>query len=128
MSLCDGYSRQLKEIVSHIPNKTKCIDDTCLWPDNLTESFLHAVGWLDLFTHNGIILNPDKFEFGADTVRFVGFEITPDSVQPCKKYLHVIHHFPRHLNIPDIQSWSGHKAADAVSCHPTGTMMPDRLT
>ena len=62
--------------LSHIPNKTKCIDDTLLWADNLTKSFFQAVEWLDICGHNGIILNPDKFVCGADTVEFAGFEIT----------------------------------------------------
>ena len=39
----DGYSCRFDELVSHIPNKTKCIDDTLLWADNLTESFSQAV-------------------------------------------------------------------------------------
>ena len=34
----DGYSRRFDEIVSHIPDKTKCIDDTLLWADELNKS------------------------------------------------------------------------------------------
>ena len=99
----DGYSRRFHELVSHIPNKTKCIDDTLLWSDNLTESFFQAVAWLDLCGHHGITLNPDKFVFGADTVEFTGFEITPHSVRPCKKYLDAIRNFPTPANTTDIQ-------------------------
>ena len=103
----DGYSRRFDELVSHIPNKTKCIDDTLLWSDNLTESFFQAVAWLDLCGHHGITLNPDKFVFGADTVEFTGFEITPNSVRPCKKYLDAIRNFPTPANTTDIRSWFG---------------------
>ena len=59
----DGYSRRFGEIVSHIHNKTKCIDDTLLWANNLTESFFQAVEWLNICGRNGIILNPDKLVF-----------------------------------------------------------------
>lgn len=103
----DGYSRRFDELVSHIPNKTKCIDDTLLWSDNLTESFFQAVAWLDLCGHHGITLNPDKFVFGADTVEFTGFEITPNSIRPCKKYLDAIRNFPTPANTTDIRSWFG---------------------
>ena len=72
----DGYSRRFDELVSHVPDKTKCVDDTLLWSANLSESFSQAVDWLDLCGHHGIILNPEKFVFGADTVEFAGFEIT----------------------------------------------------
>jgi len=103
----DGYSRRFDELVSHIPNKTKSIDDTLLWADNLTESFFQAVTWLDLCGQHGITLNPDKFVFGADTVKFTGFEVTPNSVRPCRKYLDAIRNFPTPANTTDIRSWFG---------------------
>lgn len=73
----DGYSRRFDEIVADIPNKTKCIDDTLLWANNLQDSFFQACNWLDICGRNGIILNPDKFIFGQGTVELAGFEITP---------------------------------------------------
>ena len=103
----DGYSRQFNEIVSDIPNKTKCIDDTLLWTDYLNKSFFQAVDWLDLCRHHAIILNPNKFVFGTDTVEFAGFEITPSNVRPCKKYLDAIRNFPTPANITDVCSWFG---------------------
>ena len=103
----DSYSRRCDELVSHIPNKTKCIDDTLLWSGNLTESFFQAVAWLDLSGHHGTTLNPDKFVFGTDTVEFTGFKITPHSVRPCKKYLDAIRNFPPPANTTDIRSWFG---------------------
>ena len=54
----DKYSRRFDEIVLHIPDKTKCIDDTLLWTDNVTASSFQAVDWLDICGLNGIILNP----------------------------------------------------------------------
>ena len=33
----DGYTRRFDEIVSDIPNKTKCVDDTLLWADSLEQ-------------------------------------------------------------------------------------------
>ena len=31
----DGYKRRFDEIVTDIPNKTKCVDDALLWADNI---------------------------------------------------------------------------------------------
>ena len=78
-----------------------------LWADNLIKSFLQAVEWLNICDHNGILLNPDIFEFGADTVEFACFEITSTNVRPCKKYLDAIHDFPTPTNITDVCSWFG---------------------
>lgn len=122
----DGYSRRFDEIVSHVPNKTKCIDDTLLWADNLDQSFFQAVDWLDLCGHNGIILNPDKFVFGADTVEFAGFEIIPSNVRPCRKYLDAIRNFPTPANITDVRSWFGLINQVSYAFAATEHMLPFR--
>ena len=103
----EGYSRRFDEIVADFPQKTKCIDDTLMWSDDLKESFFQAVKWLDICGNNGIILNPEKFQFGKSTVEFAGFEITPTTVRPCARYLEAIQHFPTPHNITDVRSWFG---------------------
>ncbi|XP_038061674.1 uncharacterized protein LOC119732286 [Patiria miniata] len=103
----DGYTRRYHEFVSDIPNKTKCVDDVLLWADSLADCFFQAVQWLDTCGRNGITLNPDKFVFGEDTVEFAGFEITPDSVRPCRKNLQAILDFPTPKDITDVRSWFG---------------------
>ena len=103
----DGYSRRFDEIVSHVPNKTKCVDDTLLWADDVEQSFMQAVNWLDICGRNGIILNPEKFRFAQHTVDFAGFTITDDSVKPSAKYLAAIKDFPTPSNLTDIRSWFG---------------------
>ena len=104
----DAYTRRYDNIVAHIPNKTKCVDDTLLWADTIEESFWQAVDWLDVCGRNGIILNPPpKFIFAADDVEFAGFEVTLTDVRPCKQYLEAILKFPTPGNITDIRSWFG---------------------
>uniref|UniRef100_UPI00358E50A7 cingulin-like n=1 Tax=Myxine glutinosa TaxID=7769 RepID=UPI00358E50A7 len=65
------------------------------------QGFFQAVQWLDTCGQNGITLNPDKFVFGKDIVEFAGFEITPNSVRPCRKYLRAILDFPTPKDITD---------------------------
>lgn len=103
----DGYTRRYDEIVAEIPNKTKCVDDVLLWTDCLEDSFFQAVNWLDICGRTGITLNPTKFVFGSDTVEFAGFEITTDSVRPCRKYLQTILDYPTPKDLTDIRSWFG---------------------
>ena len=40
-------------------------------------------------------------------MEFAGFEITHDTVRPCKRFLRVITEFPRPKNITDVRSWFG---------------------
>ena len=104
----DGYTRRFDEIVSDIPNKTKIVDDTLLWADNIEDSFWQAVNWLNICGRNGITLNPrPKFVFAADEVEFAGFIITPSTVKPSQKYYNAILGFPTPKNITDIRSWFG---------------------
>ena len=103
----DGYSRRFDEVVADFPDKTKCIDDTCMWMDDLEGSFFQACKWLEQWGHNGIIQNPEKFQFAEDIVEFAGFEITLHSIRPCKKFLQAIQDFPTPKNITDIRSWFG---------------------
>ena len=63
--------------------------------------------WLQLCGNNGITLNPSKFVFAQDNVEFAGFEITPTSVRPSRKFLESILDVPTPANITDIRSWFG---------------------
>ena len=65
----DGYSRRFDEIVSHVPNKTKCIDDTLLWADNLSESFTQT-GWTSADTTASPSIETSLYS-----------ELTPSSLQ-----------------------------------------------
>ena len=103
----DGYTRRFDEIVADFRDKTKCIDDTCMWADTIEECFFQACQWLDLCGRNGITLNPEKFSFAQDTVEFAGFEIIHNEVKPCNRYLDAIRQFPTPQNITDIRSWFG---------------------
>lgn len=103
----DGYTRRFDEIITSFANKTKCVDDTCMWSDTVEGCFHQACEWLDLCGRNGIVLNPDKFVFAQDSVEFAGFEITLDKVKPCNKYIDAIAQFPTPQNITDIRSWFG---------------------
>ena len=93
--------------LSDFPRKTKCIDDTLLWSDNIEQSFFHAAQWLHLCGQNGITLNPEKFVFAMDTVDFAGFEISSSTVKPCARLFEVIEKFPTLKNITDMRSWLG---------------------
>ena len=77
-----------------IPTNTKCIDDTLLWSDTIQDSFFQGAQGLDICGRNGITLNPEKFMFSQDVVEFARFEMTNDTVHPCRRYLSADHRIP----------------------------------
>ncbi|VDI36509.1 Hypothetical predicted protein [Mytilus galloprovincialis] len=56
----DGYTRRFDEIVADVPHRTKCVDDTLLWSDDIEESFVQACNWLELCEKHGITFNSEK--------------------------------------------------------------------
>ena len=46
----------------------RVIDDTLLYEDDVGKSFRQVAEYLSLVGRNGIILNPDKFDFAVDEV------------------------------------------------------------
>ena len=75
-----------------------------LWSGMLEGSYFQAVQWLYICGRNGIVINPEKFDFGASSVDFAGF--TTD-VRPCSRYPEAIRDFPEPRNTTDIRSWFG---------------------
>ena len=65
-------------------------------------SFFSAVEWLDICGRNGTTLNPEKYAFAQDEVNFAGFEITNQSICPCKKYLDAIREFSTPKTTTDV--------------------------
>ena len=103
----DGHTRRFNDIVNDFPNKTKCIDNICLWADTLEESFFRTCRWLDNCDRHAIVQNPEKFVFGSDAVEFAGCVITPTNIQPSDKHIRAIRDFSTQQNITDIRSLFG---------------------
>ena len=57
----DAYTRRFDEIIAHMKDKTKLIDDTLMWADSIEKSFFQVCEFLTLCGENGITLNPRKF-------------------------------------------------------------------
>ena len=101
------------------------MDDALLWGNNIEESFFQACHWLETCGNNGITLNPE-FVFAQDSVEFAGFEITPNSVRPCQKYLKAIVDFPIPKSIADVLSWFGLINQVSLAFSMTDRMLPFR--
>ena len=68
------------------PLHSACVDDSILW-DDVMLSFWHTIRYIRLCDNNGIILNPDKFQFTKDNVEFPSFDISSTGYRPTQKLL-----------------------------------------
>ena len=103
----DGYARRFDEIIKDVPRKTKCVDDTAMWDNNLTDHWWRVIDFLGLLGNNGIVLNESKFQFAKREVQFAGFEVTEREIRPLEKFIRAIRDFPTPTKLSDVRSWFG---------------------
>ena len=83
----DAYAHRMDIIVQNTQRLKKSTDDSLLFDGNIEENFYRTCKYLETGSQNGCIFNPEKFQFAEETVKFVGFEITKDSIRPTKSFL-----------------------------------------
>ena len=71
-------------------------------------------------------MNPEKFVFAKKKLKFLGFELSEESIQPGKELLKSISEFPRPRNLTSTRSWFGLVEQVAWAFAKTGTMDPFR--
>lgn len=105
----DAYTHRYDLIIADVPRVTKCVDDVMLYDDiNDREGHWRRVmDFLGKVGRNGVVLNPDKFQFAVEEADFTAFRISMTDVKPLPKYINAIEGFPRPRNISDVRSWFG---------------------
>ena len=103
----DGYTRRFDEIIQDVPRKTKCVDDTAIWDEELEQHWWRTLDFLELLGRHGIVLNPKKFQFAQQEVEFAGFKISAGEIRPLEKFLVAIREFPTPTKLSDVRSWFG---------------------
>ena len=103
----DGFNQRLDAILGDILAKVRCVDDTCLWAASIETAFFDTCRVLDTCARNGVILNPDKFQFCQDVVEFAGLQVTETGVKPSQKLLDAILNFPQPRDITGARGWFG---------------------
>ena len=71
----DGYTHRFSLITEEIKNKATIVDDTLLYSNNLEDNFGDVCQLLSIGHKAGLIFNPDKFQFGQETVEFAGLDV-----------------------------------------------------
>ena len=122
----DAYTRRFDDITAEHQRKVRCIDDTCLWDQDIESAFWHTFDYIKTCADNGIVFNEEKFQFGLSTVEFAGFEVTSAGFKPSGKTIAAIKEFPTPKNITDIRSWFGLVNQVAYAFAQSQTMAPFR--
>ena len=118
----DAYSDRYDRIIADVPRKSKVVDDTVIWDCDLRTHWSRVLEYLELVGRNGVIQNPDKFQFSSREVD--GFRVSASGVKPLPRYLDAVATFPRPRSITDVRAWFG--LVNQVSCYgkTAALMMP----
>ena len=103
----DKYTSRYDQVIQHIPNKVKCVDDTLLYDYSISDAFFHTFDYLQTCANHGIVLNADKFKFCQKEITFAGFNVTPSGIKPSDSTLQAIREFPTPNSTTDVRSWFG---------------------
>ena len=90
----DGYTLRFANITKSIENKRLLVYNTLIWNNNLQDNFEDVCKLLQVCHSAGLIFKSDKFQFGQETVKFAGLEVTMTGVRPSRKFLEAIRAFP----------------------------------
>ena len=101
----DAYTHRYDKITMGFKDIKRVIDDTLLHSKDIESSFHHVAKYLTLVGKNGIILNPDKFNFAEDEVDWAGIRVTKDKCKPLDTHVEAIRNFPIPVNITDMRSF-----------------------
>ena len=126
MAAGDAYTRRYDDIIDHVKDKVKCIDDTLLYDVSIEDAFYHTWDYLMLLVDNGIVANPEKFQFAKETITFAGLKLTPYGVAPSDETLSAILNFPTPKDLTGARSWFGLVNQVAWSYSLSDIMQPFR--
>ena len=83
------------------------LDDILVYSDNPDDHVKHVCQVLKRLCANDLFVKVNKCDFGADTMNFLGFIISPDSLKMDDVKIQVIHNWPAPRRVKDVQSFLG---------------------
>ena len=122
----DAYTRRFDDITKDEKRYRRIVDDGLLYDSNIEQAFWHTFDHLKLCADNGIVFNPEKFQFAEEVVEFAGFEVTMDGFRPSPRIIESIRNFPTPSSVTDIRSWFGLVNQVSYACSQSDVMQPFR--
>ena len=126
ISAGDAYTHRMSDIIGDTPRIKKCVDDSLLFDQDIKTNFYRVCEFLSKCSNQGCVFNPKKFQFGEETVQFLGFKVTKEGIQPTEDFIENIKTFPTPRSITDCRSWFGMIAQISYTFATASEMQPFR--
>ena len=122
----DGYSFRMDKIIQDFERTKKCIDDSLIWDDDIESNFHRVCQFIDMCARQGVVFNPKKFQFGEQTVKYLGFMISNSGIHPTTDFIQSVLDFPTPRNITDVRSFFGAVGQISFAFAAAPDMLPFR--
>ena len=85
----------------------RIVDGVLVYDANISDHTQHIWQFLQHWANHGISLNPSKFHFGEESVKFGGFQLSADSYIIAPDLTSGISEFPTPATLTDLWSFFG---------------------
>ena len=107
VSTGDEYNRRGDLALCGLPDMVKVVDDVLAWSKTYAEHIDNVWAILERCEQHGITLKPDKAQFAAEEVEFVGYRISQNGRTPTAEKVKAILDFPLPRSVTDLRSFMG---------------------
>ena len=83
------------------------LDDILIASSSAEEHCTHLHTLFQRLANNGLLLNPNKCEFGCTETDYLGYRISPDGIKPNPTKVMAIHNLPQPANKKELQQFAG---------------------
>ena len=90
-----SFQRFIDQVLRGLPYTYAYIDDVLIASSSKEEHAEHIRAVLQRFNDHGIVINPDKCQFGASELIFLGHLVSKDGIRPLPEKVEALHNFPR---------------------------------
>ena len=102
-----AFQRLMDVVCKDLPFVFVYLDDIFIANSSAEEHCTHLRTLFQRLANNGLLLNPNKREFGCTEIDFLGYHISPDGIKPNPTKVMAIHNLPRPANKKELQQFAG---------------------
>ena len=101
------FQRAMHAVLQGLPNVYVYIDDILVASGNRKEHLQHVKLVLDRLQEHGLLIRPEKCEFGKQKLTFLGHEISADGIRPLPDRVMAIRNYPQPSTAKQLQKFLG---------------------
>ena len=101
------FQRRMDEVLKDLPFCRCYIDDIIIWSKSIGEHLQHLQVVFERLRQAGLKVHPGKCVFGADSIDFLGHQISADKLEPQQDKLAAVRDLPSPTDISSLRAALG---------------------